>query len=185
MLWATGELKSARGGQEMRKETILVSVVVLTTATVASAQTKFIGSQTCAKPDPSYSIPVGDRGDHVMSLSKDKCTWTRGEIAGIKLKTDVDTIASEDISDTTSNDRGYGVTLLANGDTVFVQLEGVTTIRNDVPVSGRGTWTFTSGTGKLRGIKGKGTYDGKYSRDGTSTFTVEGEYQVAAPARGK
>ena len=169
----------------MRKESILAFVFVLTIATAASAQTKFSGSQTCAKPDPSYSVPVGDRGDHVMSLSKDKCTWTRGEIAGIKLKTDVDTIVSEDVSATTSRDRGYGVTLLANGDTAFIQIEGVTTIRNDVPISGQGTWSFTGGTGKLRGIKGKGTYDGKYSRDGTSTFAVEGEYQLAAAARGK
>jgi hypothetical protein len=129
---------------------------------------------------------VGDRADHVISLSKDKCTWTRGEIAGIKLKTDVDTIISEDISATTSRDRGYAVTLVANGDTIFVELEGVTTIRDDVPISGHGTWSFTGGTGKLQGIKGKGTYDGKYNRDGTSTFAVQGEYQLAAAAaRGK
>ena len=169
----------------MRKESILASVFVLTIATSASAQTQFSGSQTCAKPDPSYTIPVGDRGDHVLSLSKNKCTWTRGEIAGIALKTDVDTIVSEDVSDTTSNDRGYGVTLLANGDTVFVQLEGVTTIRDNIPISGRGTWTFTGGTGKMQGIKGKGTYDGKYSRNGTSTFAVQGEYRLAPAARGK
>ena len=169
----------------MRKESILVSVFVLTIATTAAAQTKFSGSQTCAKPDPSYTVAVGDRADHVISLSKDKCTWTRGEIAGIKLKTDVDTIISEDISATTSRDRGYAVTLMANGDTIFVELEGTTTIR-EVPVSGRGTWTFTGGTGKMQGIKGKGTYDGKYNRDGTGTFNVQGEYQLAAPAaRGK
>jgi hypothetical protein len=169
----------------MRKESILVSVFVLTIATAASAQTKLSGSQTCAKPDPSYTVAVGDRADHVISLSKDKCTWTRGEIAGIKLKTDVDTIISEDISATTSRDRGYAVTLMANGDTIFVELEGVTTIRDDVPLSGHGTWSFTGGTGKLQGIKGKGTYDGKYNRDGTSTFAVEGGYQLAVTARGK
>ena len=82
----------------MWKESILVSVFVLTIATTGAAQTKFSGSQTCAKPDPSYTVAVGDRADHVISLSKDKCTWTSGEIAGIKLKTDVDTIISEDIS---------------------------------------------------------------------------------------
>ena len=169
----------------MRKESILVSVFVLTIATAALGQTKFSGSQTCAKPDPSYTVAVGDRSDHVISLSKDKCTWTRGEIAGIKLKTDVDTIISEDISATTSRDRGYAVTLMANGDTIFVELEGTTTIR-EVPISGRGTWTFTGGTGKLQGIKGQGTYDGKYNRDGTGTFAVQGEYQLATPAaRGK
>ena len=77
------------------------------------------------------------------------------------------------------------MTLLSNGDTIFVDLEGTTTIREE-PLICRGTWTFTGGTGKLQGIKGKGTYDGKYNRDGTSTFAVQGEYQLAAPAaRGK
>jgi len=169
----------------MRKKSVLVSVFVLAIATSATAQIKFSGSQNCAKPDPSYSIPVGDRGDHVISLSKDRCTWTRGEIAGIALKTDTDTIVSEDVSDTISNDRGYAVTLLANGDTINVQLEGVTTLKNGAPLTGRGTWMFTGGSGKMKGITGKGTYDGKYGRDGTATFAVQGEYRLAPAARGK
>ena len=94
---------------------------------------------------------------------------------------------SEDINATTSLDRGWGVSLMANGDTALVKFEGTTSIRNDVPVGGHGTWSFTGGTGKLTGIKGKGTYTGRYNRDGTSTFDIEGEYQIppAAPARGK
>lgn len=154
-------------------------------ATAAPAQTKFSGSQTCAKPDPTYTIMVGDTSDHVVSLTKDKCKWTRGAIAGVQLKEDTDTIVSEDINATTALDRGWGVTLLANGDTAFIKFEGTTTIRNDVAVSGRGTFTFTGGTGKVTGIKGKGTYTGRYSRDGTSTFDVEGEYQIPTAALGK
>ena len=171
----------------MRKAPVLACGFVVMMAAAASAQTKFSGSQTCAKPDPNYTISVGDTGDHVVSLSKDKCKWTRGAIAGIQIKEETDTIVSEDISATAAFDRGWGVTLLANGDTVFVKYEGTTTIRSDAPTTGRGTWTFTGGTGKLTGIKGKGTYEGKYNRDGTSTFEIVGEYQIptAAPARGK
>ena len=171
----------------MRKALILACSFVVMMATAASAQTKFSGSQACAKPDPNYSLSVGDTGDHVVSLTKDKCKWTRGQIAGLQLKEETDTIVSEDINATTSLDRGWGVTLMANGDTAFVKFEGTTIIRNDVPVSGRGTWSFTGGSGKLTGIKGKGTYEGKYNRDGTSTFEFTGEYQMptAAPARGK
>jgi hypothetical protein len=169
----------------MRHVLPLALASVLMAAAPGSAQTKFTGSQSCAKPDPSYSIPVGDRGDHVISLSKDKCTWTRGQIAGIVIKLDTDTIVSEDIDATTSRDHGYGVTLLANGDTAYIEFEGTTTIKNDVPLTGRGTWKFTGGTGKVQGITGKGTFDGKYSATGTSSFEIVGEYQLPPAGRGK
>jgi len=42
----------------------------------------------------------------------------------------------------------------------------------------RGTWGFTGGSGKLKGIKGKGTYTCAPSGDGSSC-NVEGEYQLA------
>ena len=41
-----------------------------------------------------------------------------------------------------------------------------------------GTWTFTGGTGKLKGIKGKGTYKDKGAADGSGTIEVEGEYEL-------
>ena len=41
-----------------------------------------------------------------------------------------------------------------------------------------GTWNFTGGIGKLKGIKGKGTYKGKGASDGTVTYEVEGEYEL-------
>jgi len=44
--------------------------------------------------------------------------------------------------------------------------------------SGKGTWGFTGGSGKLKGIKGKGTYTCAPSGDGSSC-NVEGEYQLA------
>ena len=70
----------------LRMQFVLVCGLVLTIATAASAQTKFSGTQQCAKPDPVYTVPVGDRPDHMMSLVKDKCTWTGGEIGGVQLK---------------------------------------------------------------------------------------------------
>jgi hypothetical protein len=44
--------------------------------------------------------------------------------------------------------------------------------------SGGGTWTFVSGTGKCKGIKGKGTYKGTPNADGTVTYQVDGEYSM-------
>jgi len=42
----------------------------------------------------------------------------------------------------------------------------------------KGTWGFTGGSGKLKGIKGKGTFTCSPSGDGVAC-EVEGEYQLA------
>ena len=95
--------------------TLLVAVFIFFVAAAASAQNKFSGTQQCAKPDPEYVVPVGDRPDHMMALAKDKCTWSQAEIGGVQLKDEDDTIVS-DISATRSRDRGVGVAVLASGD---------------------------------------------------------------------
>ena len=168
----------------MRRKFVLVCGLLLTLSAAVSAQSKFSGGQQCEKPDPVYTVPVGDRPDHMMSLIKDKCTWTSGEIGGVQLKDEDDTIVS-DTSGTRARDRGQGVATLASGDKAFVQFQGTGTIKDKMPVSGQGTWSFTGGTGKLKGLKGKGTYKGKWNPDGTSTFEIEGEYEVAPSTSGK
>jgi hypothetical protein len=55
------------------------------------------------------------------------------------------------------------------------------TMGKDGPESGEGTWSFTGGTGKLRGLTGKGTYKSKTTA-GVGEDTVEGEYSIVAPA---
>ena len=42
----------------------------------------------------------------------------------------------------------------------------------------QGTWSFVGGTGKLKGIKGKGTYKGKPDPEGNLIFDIEGEYEL-------
>lgn len=159
----------------MRINFFLVGCLLLTTVTTAAAQTKFSGTSQCAKPDPEYMVPVGDRPDHLMSLAKDKCTWTSGEIRGVQLKDEDDTTVS-DIRGNISRERGTGVANLVNGDKAFVSFQGTTTIKDKAPVTTQGNWSFTGGTGKMKGLSGKGTYKGKWNPDGTSTFEIEGEY---------
>ena len=168
----------------MRIKSILMCGVLLALAGAAVAQTKFSWTQQCAKPDPEYTVPVGDRADHVMSLSKDKCTWTKGEMAGSQLKDDDDAIIS-DISGNVARDKGFFVSILASGDKGFGRFEGTTTLKDKAPVSAQGTFTFTGGTGKLKGIKGKGTFKGTWNPDGTSAFQLEGEYALPVAKSGK
>jgi hypothetical protein len=49
-------------------------------------------------------------------------------------------------------------------------------MKDGKPVSGEGTWTLVSGTGKLKGIKGKGTFKGTANADGSMTYQIEGDY---------
>jgi hypothetical protein len=158
----------------------MVSAFVIATATSAGAQTKFSGKCSQPKPDPNYTVPVGDRANHAMMLAKTKCTWTSAELAGIQLKDEDDTMVS-DMSGNTSRDRGYGVGMLANGDKYFVRFDGTTTYQKNEPVSATCTWSFTGGTGKLKGLTGKGTCSGTFDASGAAVFDIQGEYQVAAP----
>jgi hypothetical protein len=73
-----------------------------------------------------------------------------------------------------------GVTTLSNGDKFFISDEGTVTTIKEGRYTEQGTWNFTGGTGKLRGIQGKGTFKGKAAAEGTTTVEVKGDYQLPA-----
>jgi hypothetical protein len=158
---------------------LLVGTVVMAMAASAGAQTKFSGSCKQGKPDPNYTATVGDRPGHAIVLGKVKCAWTKGDLGGLALKEEDDTFTS-DVSGKTSRDKGYGVGTTASGDKYFVSFEGTTTYEKDAPVSATCTWKFSGGTGKLKGLTGKGTCTGKFDATGAAAFDIEGEYQVGA-----
>jgi hypothetical protein len=47
-------------------------------------------------------------------------------------------------------------------------------------LTGDGTWSFTGGTGKLKGLKGKGTYKDSGTPDGKLEAQLEGDYSLPA-----
>lgn len=163
---------------------LLVSVALLAAGPTRTVVSKFSGKEQCAKPDPSYVVPVGDRTDHVLSLSKYKCTWTQGEVLGIHAKGEDGTGVS-DITGNTGHDHGYAVATYANGDTTVSRYQGTTTFKDNAPVSSQGTWTLLSATGRMKGISGKGTYTGRFDADGTSTFEVVGEFRTPTATSAK
>ena len=148
-------------------------------AAVAAAQTKLSGTGKCGKPDKQEMIDVGDRPGHMLMIAKQSCTWTTPlEMAGVKSKTYTASIVS-DATGQKSADRGYVVVTMENGDKAFVRInQGTTTMTKDgKQESAEGTWTYAGGTGKFRGLKGKGTYKSKPSGDGVED-QVEGEYSL-------
>lgn len=157
---------------------LMVCAAVLFCATAAGAQTKLTGSYQCTKPDPQHLLPVGDQPDHVLGLSQFKCMFAKPmEMGGDKAKEGVITDTS-DVNGDTSGHRGFHVVTTESGDKVFFRHQGTATSKDDEFVEFKGTWEFTGGSGKLKGIKGKGTITCTPLGDGISC-NVEGEYQLA------
>jgi hypothetical protein len=162
----------------MRKSVLLL-LLMLSLSSATSAQTKISGISQCGKPDPQHMVPVGDRPDHVFGVSKFKCTWTKPlDIEGIQTKQD-DITGFSEVTGNSATDRSYVVATMSNGDSLFARPQGKSILKNGVLQSAAGTWTYVRGTGKLKGIQGKGTYKCRSNPDGTSTCDIEGEYQFS------
>jgi len=162
----------------MRLKTLLSFLVVFALATLAGAQTKISGTFQCSKPDQQHALEVGDRPNHSFMISQTKCTWTKSlEIGGVQSKEDVYAGFSE-VSGNRARTQYYGVVTMTNGDKCYVRPQGSATLKEGVIESAEGRWSFVGGTGKLKGLKGKGTYKGKGAPDGTMTAEVEGEYEL-------
>lgn len=160
---------------------VFVLAPVLALAGAAVAQTKTSGTISCGKPDPAYSLDIGDRPGHAVGLVKFECTWTKPmEIEGVQTKDGYDVVTS-DANGTKSRGSGYHVSNMANGDKVFVRFSGTDTMTKEgKPESTSGTWSYTGGTGKMKGITGKGTYRGKPDASGNMVSEIEGEYRLPA-----
>jgi hypothetical protein len=162
----------------------IVGLAVLL-APVVGAQTKISGTLKCDKSDVVGTNEVGDKAGHSMSLLKHSCKWTTPmEMEGQKT-TDGTSVFFSDATATKANDSGTFVGTMDNGDKFFVSFHDTATVKDGKPGAAKGTWSYTGGTGKLKGITGKGTYDVKPNDDGTADSEVEGEYSIAAAASKK
>ncbi|HLV93709.1 MAG TPA: hypothetical protein VKS44_00845 [Candidatus Acidoferrales bacterium] len=161
----------------MKQRILWAFVLGLALPAVAAAQTKITATISCAKPDPAYSIEAGDRAGHALQLAKFACTWTAPmEVDGVAAKDGQD-VATSDGSGTRFHTVGYHVSNMANGDKIFVRFSGTNTMTKDgKPVADGGTWSYIGGTGKFKGIKGKGTYKGKADANGNMVSDIEGVY---------
>ena len=144
----------------------------------AVAQTKVTGTHVCSKPNPQHMVPAGDRADHSFAVEQLKCNHTKPmEIGGDKAKDGVATDAAE-VNGNKSRFHGVYVMTMQSGDKAFLPYQGNGTTKDGKPVESKGSFSFASGTGKLKGIKGKGTFKCTPSGDGWSCDT-DGEYELA------
>ena len=159
----------------MRFRTLMVLLISAALTATAAAQTKISGTLQCAKADPAHSIEVGDAPGHMMTLGKVACTWSKTFEMGGSTSKDGYSIASSEIEGGKSTETGVHAGTMSNGDRYFVKFHGTGTVAKDGGASVAGTWSFTGGTGKLKGLTGGGTYKTTGAADGTGTAQVEGE----------
>ena len=161
----------------MRFKRVHAVLVVLAMATLAGAQTKSSGTAQCGKPKAKHNLEAGDRPNHSFMLTQVTCTWPKSfDIAGLQTKDLTLTVFSEVTGDS-SQDRGIFVGAMSNGDKIYGRFHGPTTLKGGVAISAEAKWTYSGGTGKLKGIKGSGSAKGKGGPDGM-TWESEGEYTL-------
>jgi hypothetical protein len=163
----------------MKLKIILMLLIVLALAALASAQTKISGTVLCTKEGYTvYTLQVGDSPNHSFNMDQSKCKWTKPlDIGGAQAKEFVNTGFGE-VSGNRLNDYGYSVVTMTTGDKCYARFPWRTiTLKDGVAESDEGKWTFVGGTGKLKGIKGKGTFTEKNGPE-SSTIEVEGEYEL-------
>jgi hypothetical protein len=143
---------------------------------VLAAQTKVSGTATC-KPDPVTAVPRSDNPNRSVAVGRAECTWTGFTLAGVATKSGVSTDFDEMTADGVSF-HGYHVAAMANGDSTVAKYEGKAKMKDGKPIGSEGTWAYEGGTGKLKGIQGKGSFKATPNADGTVTYQVDGEYKL-------
>ncbi len=169
----------------MKARLMSIAGLALLLASTVAAQTKISAQQQCDKGDVVGTADPGDRAGHTMSLVKGSCTWgTPMEMEGGKSKTGT-SVAFVDTNAVRITTNGTYAGTMEDGDKFFVSFHDSSPAKDGKPLGVKGTWMYTGGTGKLKGIKGKGTYTSKMNDDGTSVVDVEGEYNMGGPAKTK
>jgi hypothetical protein len=154
----------------------LLFLGILVAASLSAATAS--GTATC-KMDPASPAPVAvsDQPNHALAIGTAQCTWTGFSVAGQAYKDGVSTSMSEILGNASASN-GYHVATTSTGDTATAKFQGKGTLKDGKNVTDGGTWTFTGGTGKLKGITGNGTYSGTANPDGSMAYKVDGEYSL-------
>jgi hypothetical protein len=136
---------------------------------------KVEGKLRCEKPDPVHSIDVPDRPGHALIIAERRCTWMEPmEFQGGKTK-DSETVSFIEKMEGTLHVHGFETSTLDNGEKLTWQSMGQV-LAEKGPATAKGRWSLMRGTGKLKGIKGGGTYEGKLDADESLTLEFDGVF---------
>src|SRR5579884_4189938 len=138
----------------------------------------------CNKAEPKYSIEVPDRPGHSLMINQRKCTWTKPlKILDAETKDGV-FVGFTETMEGVQHQHGFEVDTLNDGQKLTMRTMGETPVEG-APDKTSGRWSFMRGTGKFKGIKGGGTYQGQVQPDGSYALNLEGAYVPAEMAAEK
>jgi len=162
----------------MKSRIGIIALMVFSSATLALAKTHISGTAECSGPEQVHVMRLSDQADHFFVMSQGKCHWTKPiDIAGTKTQSDQATVTKEVLGSQASV-RGYVTETTTSGDKFSYRIVGEQVINHGKTVSEHGRWTIVSGTGKLKGLKGNGTYHGKLQGK-SMVFDLKGEYKAS------
>jgi hypothetical protein len=103
-----------------------------------------------------HNIAAGDQIGHLFTLASGKCA-TKGEVGGAASKEGVFSEHGE-VSEDHSKVSGVYVETFDSGDKIFYTYQATGTMKDSAFQAGENKYQITGGTGKMKGIKGSGTY---------------------------
>jgi hypothetical protein len=163
---------------------ISVGFLLLSGVTHAAEKGRFSGRGESVRVISEYKVYPDDVEHHSMALTMRKDKWTSdvkiarlsANDAAIIFRTFEDYLASG------GSNRGQITATYKNGHKFFLNFEGSTkaTVAEGQPpkIGFEGKWSFTGGTGKLKGIKGAGTYTGGINPEGVTQYVWTGDYEL-------
>jgi len=158
--------------------------LALLLGSAVAAQTKVAGKMQCPKPEVIGTVEAGDQAGHTLTLEKNICTWSTPMEMGGERSKDGTYVAFSEKSSARAATNGTYVGNMDNGDKFYLSFHWAV-VKDGKPKSWiervKGTWALTDGTGKLKGIRGKGTYTASEDENG-GVVAMEGEYAVPGPA---
>jgi len=155
-----------------------LAAVCLILSAQAQVKGSFHETSVCGKSAVHQTVLIDDDRQHSVSLDQRPCISREPiEIGGLT-GTDYVAYGVDDVQDGRSIDRGYVVGTMKNGDRYFLTYEGTAIMNGSVPEQLEGTWAFTGGSGRLRQLRGGGSYTARPTADGEMEFVIEGKYEL-------
>ena len=142
---------------------------------------RFSGTHTLTIVQPQQ-MEFRDAPGHVLMLAQAKGSNRSPGPDGFMDSAEIVSVSMADLVAGNGSNHGYDVQI-GDGDSVFTHWSGVvaTLLSPDktLQTSFHGTWTKNRGTGRYLGIKGAGTYQGRFTSP--TAYVVEWRGKITVP----